>query len=76
MEDLLPEFVNNPLYLPNILVSATGFRKFFLEVFNLLLEEYKVGPYRLVGVVVYLLPSVLVLGYYETLSVYRTLDSR
>ena len=62
MEDLLPEFVNESLYFLNILGSVTGLRKSFLEVLDLLLEEYKVRPYRFVGVVARFLSSVLVLG--------------
>ena len=62
LEDLLPEFVNESLRFLNILGSAIGLYESFLEVLDLLLEEYKVGPYRFVGVVTYLLSSVLVLG--------------
>ena len=76
LEDLLSEFVDESLYFLNVFSYTTGLRESFLEILDLLLEEYKVGPRRLVGVVASLLPSVLVLGYYKTLFVYRTLDSR
>ena len=76
LEDLLPEFVNESLRFLDILGSTTGLRESFLEVLDLLLEEYKVRPRRFVGVVAYLLSSVLVLGQRKTLSVCRTLDGR
>ena len=62
LEDLLPKFVNESLYFLNILGSTTGLYKSFLKVLDLLLKEYKVRPYGFVGVVIYLLSSVLVLG--------------
>ena len=74
-EDLLPKFVNESLRFLDILGSATGLYESFLEVLDLLLEEYKVRPYGFVGVVARLPSSVLVLGQRKTLSVYRTLDS-
>ena len=62
LEDLLPKFINESLYFLNILGSATGLYESFLKVLDLLLEEYKVRPYRFVRVVACLLSSVLVLG--------------